>query len=76
LRSLEKHVERQQSEKREAISTASASVKEEDREEELNVEELSAAGGEDLVRPHTMMSLAMMGIYARYCNSSIGSGRG
>ena len=48
--SLEKHVERQQSEKREA-TIASASVKEEDREEELNVEELSAGGGEDLMQP-------------------------
>jgi len=48
--SLKKHIERQQSEKREA-TTASASVKEEDNEEEWNVEELSA-GGEDLVQPN------------------------
>ena len=45
--SLEKHVERQQSENRE--TTASASVNEEDNEEELNVEE-SWAGGDDLVQ--------------------------
>ena len=46
--SLEKHVERQQSEKREAtIASASASV----NEEELNVEELSSAGGNDIVQP-------------------------
>jgi len=43
--SLEKHVERQQSENRQA--TASASV----NEEELNVEE-SSAGGDDLVQPN------------------------
>ena len=42
-------MERQQSEQREA-TTASAPVKEEDNEEELNVEELSA-GGDDLVQP-------------------------
>jgi len=46
---LEKHVERQQSENREA--GASASVKEEDNNEELNVEESSSAGGDDLVQP-------------------------
>jgi len=46
---LEKHIERQQSENREA--GALASVKEEDNEEELNVEESSAAGDDDLVQP-------------------------
>jgi len=46
---LEKHVERQQRENREA-TTYSVSVKEEDNEEELDVEELSA-GCEDLVQP-------------------------
>ena len=58
--SLEKHVERQQSESenREATTAppASASVKEEDNEEELNVEELhdggSSEGGDDLVQPN------------------------
>ena len=47
--SLEKHVARQHSENREA--TASASVKEEHNEEELNFEELSA-GGDDLAQPN------------------------
>ena len=48
--SLKKHVERQQSENREARASA-ASVKEEDHEEELNVEESSSAGGDDIVQP-------------------------
>jgi len=47
--SLKKHVERQQSENREATAS-SASVKGEGNEKELNVEE-SSAGGEDLVQP-------------------------
>jgi len=45
--SLKKHVERQQSENREATTASAASVK----EEELNVEE-SSAGGDDLVQPN------------------------
>jgi len=49
--SLKKHVERQQSENREARASA-ASVKEEDNEEELNVEESSSAGGDDIVQPN------------------------
>jgi len=54
--SLEKHVERQQSqnENREATvsaaAAASASVKEQDNAEDLNVEESAAAGGEDFVQ--------------------------
>jgi len=57
--SLEKHVERQQSESenREATAaSASESVKEKANEEELNVEELhdggSSGGGDDLVQPN------------------------
>ena len=50
--SLEKHVERQQSENTEAAVSAAASgpVKEQDNEEELNVEE-SSGGRDDLVQP-------------------------
>jgi len=47
----EQHVDRQQSDHREATVSV-ASVKEEDNEEELNVEEDSSAGGnDDLVQP-------------------------